>query len=39
MVQIVSSIQHDKVVYDKRKYDMELYLRNIDLQRKSIKKN
>jgi hypothetical protein len=39
MAQIVSTIQHDKVVYDKRKYDMELYLRHINIEKESIKNN
>lgn len=35
--QMHSAINHDKVVYDKRKFDMEKYIRDIKIKIKSIR--
>ena len=39
MQKIVDFIKHDKIVYDKRKYDMEKLLKEINLKIKGLTEN
>ena len=39
MQQILDCIKHDKIVYDKRKYDMEKLLKEMKLKIKGLAEN
>lgn len=34
---MAEAIKHDKIIYDKRKFDMDKYLKNLQFKSKTVK--